>query len=265
MVTSAPAPNATFIPVPLNGKILTPDQLRFYNENGYVIIPNLLSAQEVQALKDLRDRAVARAMTQGGSFYDGPAQYDVEPLKSDPTGKSLGLRKIQEVYQTEPVYRDMLSQPKILDIVQDIIGPNIYYHSSKLMCKPGNGGRRKPWHQDFAYWPNMDTRQVTLWIAVDKATPENGCMQVIPGSHLRGLIPHFKLEDFQIREDNIPNENVVTAPMNPGDALFFSVLTLHASDPNNSPNPRLSAIIDYDSRPAPEGSHLGSKAPLRTA
>lgn len=265
MTTSTANPNATFIPVPLDGKLLTPEQLRSYNELGYVIIPNLLNAQEVQDLKDLRDRAVARAVEHGGSFYDGPAQYDVEPLKSDPTGKALGLRKIQEVYQVEPVFRDMLSQPKILDIVQDIIGPDIYYHSSKLMCKPGSGGRRKPWHQDFAYWPNMDTRQVTVWIAVDKATPENGCMQVIPGSHLRGLIQHLKLEDFQIREDNIPNENVVTAAMNPGDALFFSVLTLHASDPNNSPNSRLSAIIDFDSRPAPEGSRIGSHTPLRKA
>jgi phytanoyl-CoA hydroxylase len=263
-MTTATAPG-TYFPIPLDGKTLTPDQLRFYNENGYIIIPNLLSPQEVQALKDLRDRVVVRALKEGGTFYDGPAHYDVEPLKSDPTGKALGLRKIQEVYQVEPVFRDMLSQPKVLDIVQDIIGPNIYYHSSKLMCKPASGGRRKPWHQDFAYWPTMDTRQVTVWIAIDKATPENGCMQVIPGSHLRGLIPHFKLEDFQIIEDNIPNENVVVAPMNPGDALFFSVLTLHASDPNNSPNSRLSAIIDYDSRPAPESSRLGSQVPLRKA
>ncbi len=260
-----PTTTAAFTPIPLQGKRLTPDQLQFFNDNGYIIIPGLLNAPEVQALKDLRDRSVQRAVAQGGSFHDGPAHYDVEPLKADPTGKALGLRKIQEVYQVEPVFKDMLSQPKVLDIVQDIIGPDIYYHSSKLMCKPGNGGRRKPWHQDFAYWASMDPRQVTVWIAIDKATRENGCMQVIPGSHLRGLIDHHHLEDFQIKEDGIPNENVVVAEMNPGDALFFSVLTLHASDPNLSPNPRLSAIIDFDSRPAPPNARMGSSVPLRKA
>jgi len=255
---------ATFVPVALSGKTLTPEQLAFFNENGYVILPALFDESEIQALKDLRDRAVAKAEKAGGSFMDGPAHYDVETLKTDPTGKAMALRKIQEVYQVEPVFRDMMTQDKLLDAVEDLIGPNIYYHSSKLMCKPANGGRRKPWHQDFAYWATMTPNQVTVWIAIDKATRENGCMQVIPGSHKRGLIPHFKLEDFQIKEDGIGGENIVVAEMNPGDTLIFSVLTLHASDPNMSPNHRLSAIIDFDSLPAKEGSPLGSRTPLRT-
>jgi len=252
-----------FTEIPTTGKTLTSEQLQFFNENGYIVVKKLFSEEEMQDVKDLRDRAVARATEAGGSFRDGPAGYDVEKLKSDPTGKTLSLRKIQEVYQAEPVFREMMSQDKLLDIVEDLIGPNIYYHSSKLMCKPGNGGRRKPWHQDFAYWSTMNPKQVTVWTAVDKATRENGCMQVIPGSHKRGLIDHHHLEDFQIEEDGIENENIVIAEMEPGDTLIFSVLTLHASDPNLSPNPRLSAIIDFDSEPAQEDSRMGSRVPLR--
>ncbi len=255
---------AAFTPVALEGKTLTPEQLQFFNEQGYIILKGLLSAEEVQALKDLRDRASARAIEVGGSFREGDAQYDVEKLASDPTGKTMRLRKIQEVFKAEPVFRQIMTQDKLLDAVEDLIGPNIYYHSSKLMCKPAHGGRRKPWHQDYAYWATMNTRQVTVWIAIDRATKENGCMQVIPGSHQRGLIPHHHLEDFQIIEDGIEKENIQFAEMEPGDTLIFSVLTLHASDPNNSPNPRLSAIIDFDSEPAPENVRMGSKTPLRS-
>jgi len=254
---------ATFVEVPLQGKTLTADQIQFFNENGYIILEGLLNADDVQAIKDLRDRAVARATEAGGKFKDGPALYDVEQLKSDPTGKTLSLRKIQEVFLVEPVFRDIFSQDKLLDPVEDLIGPNIYYHSSKLMCKPANGGRRKPWHQDFAYWSTMNCQQVTMWVAIDKATRENGCMQVIPGSHKRGLIEHHHLEDFQIKEDGIATENIVVAEMNPGDTLIFSVLTLHASDPNLSTKSRLSAIIDYDSRPRPDKRSYGSDTPLR--
>ncbi|MCC6581212.1 MAG: phytanoyl-CoA dioxygenase family protein [Phycisphaeraceae bacterium] len=253
-----------FTDVSLEGKTLTADQLWFFNENGYIVLKGLLTPREVDALKQLRDRASKRAEEVGGSFRDGPAHYDVEKLAGDPTGKTLRLRKIQEVFKSEPVFRDMLSQDKLLDAVEDLIGPNIYYHSSKLMCKPARGGRRKPWHQDYAYWATMNTRQVTVWIAIDQATKENGCMQVIPGSHRRGLIEHHQLEDFQIDEAGIEKENIVFAEMEPGDVLIFSVLTLHASDTNHSPNPRLSAIIDFDSEPAPTGSALGSNTPLRS-
>ncbi|NQU38613.1 MAG: phytanoyl-CoA dioxygenase family protein [Lentisphaerae bacterium] len=259
MITSA-----AFTEVPLTGKTLTPEQLAFFNDNGYVLLRGFFSEQEMQAMKELRDRATARAGEAGGSFHDGPAHYDVEPLASDPTGKTMGLRKIQEAYQVEPAFREVMAQDKLLDIVEDLIGPNIYYHSSKLMCKPGNGGRRKPWHQDFAYWSGMQPNQVTVWTAVDKATTENGCMQLIPGSHKRGLIEHHQIEDLQIQEDSLADEDILVAEMDPGDTLIFSVLTLHASDPNLSPHSRLSCIIDFDSAPAPEGSQMGSSVPIRS-
>ncbi len=261
---SKPTSHVSFTEVSLQGKTLTPEQLAFFNDNGYLILPGFLNEQEVEAIASLRDSAVARATEKGGSFFDGTTHYDMEKLKSDPTGKTLGLRKIQGVFQAESTYRDIFSQARVLDVIEDLIGPNIYYHSSKLMCKPGDGGRRKPWHQDFAYWSTMNPKQVTMWVAIDAATLENGCIQVIPGSHKRGLIEHSHLEDFQIDEGGIGQEKIVYAEMKPGDALIFSVLTLHASDPNLSPNSRLGAIIDYDCEPvSAENNQYGSTTPLR--
>lgn len=241
---------------------LSADQLRDYRRDGYIILRGLLNADEIRAISDLRQDAEDRAREYGGSFRVDRTGYDVE-IRADGTP---ALRKIQGAYEAEPAFRAVCASDKILDIVADLIGPEIYYHSSKLMFKPANGGRRKPWHQDWAYWQQMNQQQVTVWFAIDPATRENGCIQVIPGSHSGGLVPHYKGEDYMIDESQIDPARIAYAEMQPGDVLFFDVLTLHASDVNNSAKPRLSAIIDFDSQPMPSpGLPYGSTAPLRSA
>ena len=249
---------------PTAGRVLSADQLRAYREDGYIIVRRLLAQSEIDRIQAIRPKVEQEAREHGPKFRKNGAGYDLEPLASDPTGKTLALRKIQEVYFSEPDFAAVAASDKVLDIVADLIGPNIYYHSSKLMFKPAHGGRRKPWHQDFAYWAEMNTNQVTVWGAIDPATRENGCIQVIPGSHQGGLIPHHHWEDFMIDEAGIDRKQIVYAEMQPGDMLFFNVLTLHASDPNQSDKPRLAIIIDFDSQPKPEGARgFGSTEPLR--
>lgn len=253
----------TFTPVATTGTTLSSEQLERFNRDGYLIIPGLLDSDEIASMKELHARAEALSQEHGESFRQDGAHYDVEQLPSGhPEGKCVGLRKIQEVFKSEAVFRKVMASPKILDIVADLIGDEMYYHSSKLMCKPAFGGRRKPWHQDWAYWQEMNTNQVTVWIAVDPSTRANGCMQIIPGSHLRGYVEHSHQEDYMIDEFGIENENIVFAEMNPGDALIFNVLALHASDPNNSPHNRLSGIIDFDSQPPPHDHCYGSREPF---
>ncbi|NRA36623.1 MAG: phytanoyl-CoA dioxygenase family protein, partial [Planctomycetes bacterium] len=236
--------------ISVHGKFFTEEQLRQYNENGYVIIPGLLDGDEVKRMKDMHLRAEALAQQHGECFSKDDAFYDVESLpEGHPAGKTHALRKIQEVFKSEQDFADIMASKKIRNYASDLIGDTVYYHSSKLMCKPSHGGRRKPWHQDWAYWTDMHTQQVTVWIAIDAATVENGCMQVLPGSHKLGHIEHYQGEDFMIHEEQVDQDQVVIAEMNPGDALFFNVLTLHASDPNNSTADRLSGIIDFDSQP----------------
>lgn len=247
-----------------DGKTLSTEQLQSFNREGYVILREFLTEEEVAEIGRVRDEAIEKAREKGGSFREGVAYYDIEPLKSGEETKDMALRKVQEIFLVSERFRKILSTDKMLNMVEDLIGPEIYYHTSKLMCKPSHGGRRKPWHQDFAYWDNMNTNQVTVWIAIDQATRENGCIQVIPGSHRFGLIKHEHKEDFMIDESGVEGANIVYAEMEPGDVLIFNVLTLHASDPNNSPNPRLSAIVDFDSQPKPEGFHMGSETPLRS-
>lgn len=243
-------------------KIISPEQKEQYGRDGYFIIRGLYTQDEIDLMHNLRHRVEREAVGKQEGYEREGAEYNIEPLVTDPT--KVALRKIQEVYHSEPDFRTVAASDKILDIVEDLIGPSIYYHSSKIMCKPALGGRRKPWHQDFAYWADMQPKQVTVWGAIDPATRKNGCIEVIPGSHLEGLVQHHKGEDYMIEEAQIDESRIVYALMDPGDVLFFNVLLLHASAPNLSDKPRLSTIIDFDSRPRDKGQQFGSDAPLRS-
>ena len=236
-----------------------------YKEDGYFIIQNLLNNEEVQAIQNIRQRVDREAEANGfQNFTKGKTRYEFERIETEGHGVRSTLRALKNPWWNEETFRKVVGSEKILDIVEQLIGSSIYYHSSKLLFKAARGGRRKPWHQDWAYWDNMSQRQVTVWIAIDEATRQNGCIEVISGSHKNGLIKHHHKEDFMINEDLIDPEKIVYAEMKPGDALFFDVLTLHASAANQSAKDRLCAIIDFDSEPKPENSKYGSIHPLRS-
>jgi ectoine hydroxylase-related dioxygenase (phytanoyl-CoA dioxygenase family) len=127
------------------------------------------------------------------------------------------------------------------------------------MFKPARHGGIKPWHQDYAYWASLKPEQVTCWMALDEATPENGCMQLIPGSHKWGLVKHIR-EELQVDPKNLPMEMVKIAPMKPGSILCFHVLTFHYSGPNTSDKSRRALIVDYDPNKRPvKGGFAGDK------
>ena len=239
---------------------ITLEQADSYEENGHLILPGLLTSSQIATIKAIHAHATTVA---------SPPEYS--PLPVDDWDWNLNidsqpaLRKVSAPFDKFPEFRAIFTCSAVLDAVADLIGPDIYFHSSKLMCKPPLIGRRKPWHQDLAYWVDIDSRQVTLWCAIDAADRDNGCVQLIPGSHRRGLIQHEQIDDWQVREDNIPNDPVIYAEMQPGDVLFLHPLILHSSDPNHSAKPRVAALVNYTSTPrkADQKSPYGSDAPLR--
>lgn len=240
-------------------KVLTKEQSEFYKDQGYLIIENFLKPAELQLLLGELDRLVeekARNLSKdegGFNLEKKQTGEEINSFRGEPVGQGI-LRKIQEITAYSTVFRDFVHGAKMLDLVEDLIGNTIYYHSSKLMFKPAHHGAAKPWHQDYAYWASTQPEQVTCWMALDEATPENGCMQLIPGSHKWGLIKHYK-EELQIDLKNVPQDKVKIAPMKPGSILVFHVLMLHYSAPNTSDKSRRALIADYD--PNPRKSKLG--------
>ena len=114
------------------------------------------------------------------------------------------------------------------------------------LMKPPHVGREKPWHQDNAYflYEPLDA-VIGTWIALDPATAENGCMHVIPGTHLAGPKPHHHERDCQLPDDQVDVERDVIVPLRPGGALFFSSLLHHGTPPNTSASRRRALQFHY--------------------
>lgn len=127
-----------------------------------------------------------------------------------------------------------------------LVGDTPELFQDQALLKPPLIGREKPWHQDNAYF-NVppETAVVGVWIALDEATPENGCMYVIPGSHRAGPVIHFKRRDWQICDTDVAADAAWTVPLEPGGCLIFHGLLHHGTPPSRSPQRRRALQFHY--------------------
>jgi len=234
-------------------KYLTQEQYERFGRDGYLVIDDFLTSEETTRTRDGIDK-VCQARADMTKDADGFNLEKVGGNSVAANGEAIKpgmFRKIQGAVAHIPEVADVFTSEKMLDCMEDLMGPNIYYHSSKVMFKPP-GGSAKPWHQDAAYWRQFDPNQITVWIAMDNATEENGCIWAIPGSHKLGHIPHVKAE-LQVDESRIDLNDAVPVPVPAGGLLIFHSLVLHQSAKNESDKTRWAIICDYDC--LPNGSH----------
>lgn len=147
---------------------------------------------------------------------------------------------------------DYATQPVILDLVEQLIGPDIILWGSQVFCKPARVGREVPWHQDGEYWPIRPLATCSAWIAIDDATPENGCMRFIPGSHQAGKVHphHFAMApdralgqeiDGQAFDPSSARDDVLVA----GQFSLHDVFLIHGSAHNRSARRRAGFVVRY--------------------
>lgn len=256
-------------------KYLTDEQLQQFQEDGYLVIEEFLSPAEVARVKADIQRVSDEVSNAERDFrgFNFERQGGAAMNADVPIRKGV-LRKIQGAVCYVPEVKNVFTGDKMLDCMEDLMGENIYYHSSKVMFKPP-AGVAKPWHQDAAYWREYASNQITVWIAIDDASEENGCVWAIPGSHKLGLIPHVKRE-LQVEESRIDLNKAVPVPVPAGGLLIFHSLVLHMSQKNESDKTRWAIICDYDCLPnpsieldfdqeKPEGMDENNVWPLRIA
>jgi hypothetical protein len=137
---------------------------------------------------------------------------------------------------------DLATHPRLLDLVEGVLGPDLVLWAMACWYKEPRTGRRVPWHQDAHYWPMSPTTTVSVWLALTPATPANGCLRLIPGSH-GARIEHRQLDDstsfFPVGADGIDDSGALDLAMRPGEVALFDEGTLHGSGPNRSACPRL--------------------------
>lgn len=145
----------------------------------------------------------------------------------------------------------LISDDRLLDIAEQFIGPNIALFASHYIAKPPFDGQPVLWHQDGSYWPLEPMEVVTLWLAVDDSTPENGCMRVIPRTHTMEIKPHQKRKDVA----NVLNSGIdpalvdeslaVDIVLKAGDVSIHHPNVIHGSNANLSPKRRAGLTIRY--------------------
>ena len=129
--------------------------------------------------------------------------------------------------------------------MRDILGDNLRFFGDEAQLKPAFYGSAHAWHQDAPYFFLTPLPVATVWIAVDEATPENGCLQVVPGLHRQGILKHPSPNQPWFDVGEFDSTDAVPVVLNAGDALFFHLCLPHGSDPNKSSNRRRSLILRY--------------------
>ena len=135
--------------------------------------------------------------------------------------------------------------PNILDMVAQVIGPDIILWNSSFFAKPAVNGKKTPWHQDGEYWPLRPLATCTVWLAIDEATVENGCLKFMPGSHKRKELrphrtnkdPNFTLHQ-ELLESEYDDDKAVPLELEAGQMSLHDVYLLHGSEANDSGKPR---------------------------
>jgi hypothetical protein len=243
-------------------KHLTPGQHERFQQDGFLVIPGFLPELEVARVES----GIARACAASGAVDRDHGGFNLEKegddsFNSEARAKRPGMmRKIQGAVFEVPELMDVFCGGRLLDCMEDLMGPEVYYHSSKVFFKGARGGCPKPWHQDAAYWANYESRQITVWIAIHDADASNGCVRAIPGSHRLGLIPHVAAE-LQVPESRIDLAKAAPVPVPRGGLLIFHSLVLHMSQRNESDRDRWAIICDYDCLPNPCIDHHGHLHP----
>lgn len=223
-------------------------QFEQYQRDGYVVVEELLDASTVEQVTTRIREYVTNEREEAA--FDRMLEPELEgrPDAFDHVGEPV--RKFEGVgmVREDDVFGDLAFDDGVLEVIERLQGPNLKLLRSAAMLKPPGVGSEKKFHQDAAYYPIHPMDHVTVWIALDQATTENGCMQVVPGAHTDGLLGHEALEyetDITIAERDYGPEDTVALPMEPGDVLFQHCLLPHYTAPNETDDWRRAFILSY--------------------
>jgi phytanoyl-CoA hydroxylase len=212
-----------------------------YKEAGYLAVDRVLERQEVQA-------AIAALMEMIFEDTKGASIQFTKPsseLKSNEE-RELAVRKVHQFADRDDRLKNVAYHPGILRVVESILGEKPKLVQDMALLKPPHGGGEKPWHQDMAYGNLAYNKPVIgVWIALDEAALDNGCMHVLPGSHADGATPHYAVRDWQLCDTHVAVEKDVAVPLPSGGLLFFHGLLKHGTPYNLSPNRRRALQFHY--------------------
>lgn len=219
--------------------MLSGAQINQYHSEGYAVLPEFFTPAEVDELLVEADRVGA------GSTLAHHDRTRVEMEPNQPPEGTL-LRRIYEPCTYYTPYRQLSDSEKLLTCVEQLLGPDLEFHYSKINMKPPAIGSVVEWHQDLCYYPLTNPDSVSILIYLDDADRSNGCLQVLPRRHLDTPLDHTHNGLFQGRiTEAVDESGAVPLEGRAGSVIFMHGLTPHASIANTSSRPRKTLILSY--------------------
>ncbi len=230
--------------------VIPQEQKSFFAEQGYLVIEEVLTAEEVSACQAEVVRLHKLAAELESQAAPTQRDFQREPYALDQHLDGLPiLRKIENTGAHSNLFRQLAGHPQLVQAVQNLIGEDLLLFRSTLMLKPALHGSIHALHQDSAYWPMDPPALVTASIALNHATLENGCFKVVPGSHKWGLPEWGRIQQQQdgtlTSRKDIDLSGQIDVPLKAGSTLLFHSLMVHGSGPNTSPQSRNTALYAY--------------------
>ena len=219
--------------------LFTPEQRAAYERDGFVLIRSLFDTEEIALLRG----AIETDPQLHASLYD----------RNDASGKATRMATWN--HPGDSVYGLAARSHRVVDTMEEMLGGEVYHYHSKLTAKEPRDGGAWEWHQYYGYWYHngcVFPYMASVMVALDKTTRENGCLQVIRGSHHAGRVEHGVLPGQQVGadprrvEEMLKSLELVYAEMEPGDGLFFHANVMHRSDQNRSENRRWTVLFCYN-------------------
>ena len=220
--------------------MLSQNEIDSYNKNGYLAVTNVLNAAELETLRHVTDAYVE----QSRQIRENDEIFDLEPGHTPDSPK---LRRIKKPAHVHPVYKKTMSHPVILDIIAQLIGPDICAIGHKLNMKSGGFGSQVEWHQDWAFFPHTNNNVLAIGLCLDDMTEANGCLMAIPQSHKSAILDHHQDGYFigAVTDPHFDDATATKIEVPAGGMSIHHGRTLHASLPNRSSTSRRLLLYTY--------------------
>jgi ectoine hydroxylase-related dioxygenase (phytanoyl-CoA dioxygenase family) len=225
-------------------------QVDQYHQQGFLVVEHVLTSDEIAALQHDFDQWVEESRSQSapwGNTQDGRSRFDIE---SDHSADHPSLRRVSSPNDISAAYRHAALQSRMAQIAGQLIGGcGARYHHSKINSKLPHTATKVEWHQDFLFTPHSNDDIVTALLMVSEVTPENGPLNVVPGSHRGPLYSHWQDGRFTgavepaVVKEQCQQPSACFGPS--GSVCFMHTRLLHASSPNETEWPRTLFIAVY--------------------
>lgn len=222
---------------------LTPEEVATFERQGYVVIPDVFPAGELETL----DQEIDRLLTEPGNDAGG-----------------IHATWIFQVARRSDMARALAEDERLLALVESVVYPGIAVHSSKLVPKPARSQDVCHWHQDEAFYfrpddpDTLSRRRMSIWLPLQDAHERNGCLWVVPGSHAWGIDPYHMVDTGQCRKvidrEAYADEHATPLPVRAGSVVLFSAWLWHHSKNNHTDQVRRAFIVSYQEATVPKGA-----------